>query len=172
MITDYIRNLSSDMRDKISSITISTESDGYHVIIEVNDWLNKVDIMSIESVDILETTRHPGYRLTAPETTDIAREIIDLNLSGLIGPIEAARVDVSTANIDAVLDYGYPHWLIKPQRLSLSIRDKWQTVAEAAQFLSVTPRRVRVLCKSGRINGAMKVGRDWVIPRPFKVQSS
>lgn len=34
----------------------------------------------------------------------------------------------------------------------------------AAEKLNITPRRVRVLCEQGRIRGAKKVGRDWLLP--------
>lgn len=38
------------------------------------------------------------------------------------------------------------------------------TVQQAAKKLKVTPRRVRVLCGQGRIAGAEKIGRDWLLP--------
>ncbi len=38
------------------------------------------------------------------------------------------------------------------------------TVKEAARLWGVTERRVTVLCKEGRIKGAYKKGRSWVIP--------
>lgn len=37
-------------------------------------------------------------------------------------------------------------------------------VKQAAQFLKVTQCRVRVLCRAGRIDGAVKLGRDWFTP--------
>lgn len=39
----------------------------------------------------------------------------------------------------------------------------WTTV-EAAEHWGLTPVRVRQLCQAGRIPGAQKVGRDWIIP--------
>ncbi|MDA8065696.1 MAG: helix-turn-helix domain-containing protein [Thermaerobacter sp.] len=44
------------------------------------------------------------------------------------------------------------------------------SVPEAAEKLGVTPARVRVLAREGRIHGAIKVGRDWVIPSPVVVE--
>lgn len=57
------------------------------------------------------------------------------------------------------------------------------TVAQAAKKMKITPRRVRVLCAQGRIIGAEKIGRDWLLPdkptvraadrrRPGKVKMS
>lgn len=41
---------------------------------------------------------------------------------------------------------------------------KYITTKEAAKFWGLSDRRVRVLCSEGRIAGATKVGRTWVIP--------
>lgn len=38
------------------------------------------------------------------------------------------------------------------------------TVKEAAMLWGITERRVTVLCKEGRIEGACKKGRSWQIP--------
>lgn len=38
------------------------------------------------------------------------------------------------------------------------------TVKDAAQRWGLTPRRITVLCKEGRISGAVKQGRNWMIP--------
>ena len=40
----------------------------------------------------------------------------------------------------------------------------YMTIKQAAAEWEVTPRRVQVLCVEGRIEGAMKFGRDWAIP--------
>lgn len=48
------------------------------------------------------------------------------------------------------------------------------SVSHVAGLLGVTPRAVRFLCTRGRFKGAVKVGRDWIIPlkdgRPVIVQ--
>ena len=38
------------------------------------------------------------------------------------------------------------------------------TAKAAAKILRLNPITVRLLCRMGRIEGAVKVGRDWVIP--------
>lgn len=42
-------------------------------------------------------------------------------------------------------------------------------VRQAAEFLNVSISRITVLCRQGRIIGAQKVGRDWIIPPEPKV---
>lgn len=37
------------------------------------------------------------------------------------------------------------------------------TIKEVAEKWDITPRRVRVLCETGRIEGAAKLGREWAI---------
>ena len=39
------------------------------------------------------------------------------------------------------------------------------TVQEAAAKWRVTPRQVQVLCKEGRIVGASRMSRIWIIPQ-------
>lgn len=38
------------------------------------------------------------------------------------------------------------------------------TINEVSEKWGITPRRVRTLCKTGRIEGASKLGREWAIP--------
>ena len=38
------------------------------------------------------------------------------------------------------------------------------TIKEAAAVWGITERRVNALCKAGRISGAYKDGRQWMIP--------
>lgn len=42
------------------------------------------------------------------------------------------------------------------------------TVQEAAEKWSITPRQVQILCKEGRITGAMRMSRIWIIPEDAK----
>ncbi len=44
------------------------------------------------------------------------------------------------------------------------------TTDQAARRLRVTPSRIRQLCITGRIPGAQFIGRQWFIPRGFKVE--
>jgi hypothetical protein len=43
------------------------------------------------------------------------------------------------------------------------------TIPVAAVLLDISPRRLRVLCAAGRVQGAKKLGRDWLIPSPVQV---
>ena len=38
------------------------------------------------------------------------------------------------------------------------------TVQEAADKWGITPRQVQILCKNGRIDGAARLSRIWIIP--------
>lgn len=40
----------------------------------------------------------------------------------------------------------------------------YMSINEVAEKWGLSPRRVRVLCTSGRIEGAAKPGREWAIP--------
>jgi hypothetical protein len=41
---------------------------------------------------------------------------------------------------------------------------KYMNVAQAAQAWRISPPRIRQWLADGRIMGAMKIGRDWLIP--------
>lgn len=41
---------------------------------------------------------------------------------------------------------------------------KYLSVAQIAEKWNMTPKRVQVLCKEGRIEGAQRVGKIWIIP--------
>ena len=38
------------------------------------------------------------------------------------------------------------------------------TVQEVADKWGITPRQVQILCKNGRIEGAARLSRIWIIP--------
>lgn len=38
------------------------------------------------------------------------------------------------------------------------------TIKQTAELWGLTPRRIQFFCTEGRIEGAMKFGRDWAIP--------
>ena len=42
--------------------------------------------------------------------------------------------------------------------------DDFMTVSQAALKWGITVRRVQVLCLQGRIEGAFRIGRAWIIP--------
>ncbi|MCL1829084.1 MAG: helix-turn-helix domain-containing protein [Oscillospiraceae bacterium] len=41
----------------------------------------------------------------------------------------------------------------------------WMTTKEAAELWGVTTRQVQLLCDRGRVEGAVKLGDIWVIPK-------
>lgn len=43
-----------------------------------------------------------------------------------------------------------------------------KSVREKAEEWGITPRRVQILCGEGRVEGAVRVGRAWVIPDDAK----
>lgn len=44
------------------------------------------------------------------------------------------------------------------------------TVSSASAELGVCVQRVRALCSQGRVRGAYKLGRAWLIPSPVRVR--
>lgn len=45
------------------------------------------------------------------------------------------------------------------------IREAFMTAPDAAKILGITRNRVGRLCLEGRFEGALKMGREWLIPR-------
>ena len=41
---------------------------------------------------------------------------------------------------------------------------KYMSSKEASENWKISDRRIRVLCNAGRIEGAIKIGRNWSIP--------
>jgi excisionase family DNA binding protein len=41
----------------------------------------------------------------------------------------------------------------------------WITPQQAAEQWGITDRRVQALCINGRIDGAVRLGRGWLIPK-------
>ena len=52
--------------------------------------------------------------------------------------------------------------------LTILTYKRWQmeymTIQEASQLWGITSRRIQVLCSEGRLDGAVKFGRQWAIP--------
>ena len=42
--------------------------------------------------------------------------------------------------------------------------DGYLTIKQVAEMWNLTTRRVQILCAEGKIEGAVKFGRDWAIP--------
>ena len=49
-----------------------------------------------------------------------------------------------------------------------NIKDRYMKIEEASKKWGVTPRRVQAMCGGGRIEGAIQIGREWLIPRNMK----
>lgn len=43
--------------------------------------------------------------------------------------------------------------------------DNYMTVHEAAIKWGISERQVQNLCNSGRIDGVLRIGRNWIIPK-------
>ena len=41
----------------------------------------------------------------------------------------------------------------------------WISARQAAEQWGITDRRVQALCKNGQIEGVMRLGRAWLIPK-------
>jgi len=48
------------------------------------------------------------------------------------------------------------------------ISQHYITIEEASKEWGVTPRRIQALCANGKIDGAMRIGRSWFIPKHTK----
>ena len=46
---------------------------------------------------------------------------------------------------------------------------RYLSIAQAAKAASLSRQRLSVLCNTGRIEGAFKVGQIWAIPNPFGI---
>lgn len=40
----------------------------------------------------------------------------------------------------------------------------YMTIKEVAEVWGITPRRIQILCSKGRIDGAERAGKMWLIP--------
>jgi hypothetical protein len=49
--------------------------------------------------------------------------------------------------------------------LQAEVSMDWMTTREAADLWGVTIRRVQDLCDNGALDGAMRIGQIWVIPK-------
>jgi biotin-(acetyl-CoA carboxylase) ligase len=47
----------------------------------------------------------------------------------------------------------------------MGLESELMTTNEAAKEWSITPRRVQVLCDKGQVEGAVRMGRTWIIPK-------
>jgi hypothetical protein len=47
----------------------------------------------------------------------------------------------------------------------MGLETEIMTVRDAAEQWRITPRRVQVLCNNGQVQGAVRLGGTWIIPR-------
>ena len=47
----------------------------------------------------------------------------------------------------------------------MGLESKLMTTADAAALWGITTRRVQILCDSGKVTGAFRMGKTWIIPR-------
>ena len=46
--------------------------------------------------------------------------------------------------------------------------NEWKKADELAADWGITPRRIQIMCKEGRLDGAVKKGHQWLIPADIK----
>ena len=46
---------------------------------------------------------------------------------------------------------------------------KYISLTQAAKTASLSRQRLSMLCTTGRIEGAFKIGQSWAIPNPFGI---
>lgn len=47
----------------------------------------------------------------------------------------------------------------------MGLESELMTTKEASELWGITHRRIQVLCGNGQVNGAVRMGRTWIIPR-------
>ena len=47
----------------------------------------------------------------------------------------------------------------------MGLETQLMTTSEAAELWGITTRRVQILCDRGKVKGAVRMGRTWIIPR-------
>ena len=122
------------------------------------DNLTTINIWLDSEGDLLEVgwSVEKGYFTE----TDDERVLKRVNLNGeVIGFMVQGVGSMKGAFID--LDLG-------PEKATDTVDNL--TVKGASDELGVTEARVRQLAAQGRIEGAHKIGRDWIIPRPVEVR--
>jgi hypothetical protein len=47
----------------------------------------------------------------------------------------------------------------------MGLESELMTTKEASELWGITTRRVQVLCDKGKVQGAVRMGRTWIIPK-------
>ena len=48
---------------------------------------------------------------------------------------------------------------------AMELKSELMTAKEASEIWGITPRRVQILCDKGKVQGAFRMGRTWIIPK-------
>ena len=55
--------------------------------------------------------------------------------------------------------------LLCERNLGMEIKAELMTATEAFKLWGISARRIQILCDEGRVKGAVRMGRNWIIPR-------
>jgi hypothetical protein len=47
----------------------------------------------------------------------------------------------------------------------MGLESELMTTRDASEIWGITPRRVQILCDKGKVQGAFRMGRTWIIPK-------
>ena len=47
----------------------------------------------------------------------------------------------------------------------MGLESELMTTTEAAELWGISMRRVQILCDNGKVKGAVRMGRTWIIPK-------
>ncbi|MCL2050752.1 MAG: helix-turn-helix domain-containing protein [Lachnospiraceae bacterium] len=47
----------------------------------------------------------------------------------------------------------------------MGLENELMTTMEAAELWGISMRRVQILCDNGKVKGAVRMGRTWIIPK-------
>ena len=47
----------------------------------------------------------------------------------------------------------------------MGLESELMTTRNASEIWGITPRRVQILCDKGKVQGAFRMGRTWIIPK-------
>lgn len=47
----------------------------------------------------------------------------------------------------------------------MGMESELMTTSDAAECWGITPRRVQILCDKGKVTGAFRMGKTWIIPK-------
>ena len=47
----------------------------------------------------------------------------------------------------------------------MGLENELMTTTEAAELWGISMRRVQILCDNGKVKGAVRMGRTWIIPK-------